>query len=299
MTDANKNKYSATRISMEVGGKNVAYCENHILLPIYDYTRGHTHHHLELNFIKSGHGIYYVGNKKYNINPGDFYLFNNIENHGLKVIGDEPLENLVIHFEPRLIWASQMDGFSSRYLNVFFNRPVSFSNRLSSSDPLSNQLKDLMLSIEKEFNQMDTDFTLMVKLNILKILILLQRYYGNHGTINTDQDYKQRDLASIEKVIYFMQSHYHGTIKLNDLANLVYMNPSYFSRFFKKVNGLSPMDYLSRVRIQEASKLLLNTDSSILEIACQCGFNNATNFNKTFKKIQGCRPSTYRKMPNV
>jgi len=72
------------------------------------------------------------------------------------------------------------------------------------------------------------------------------------------------------------------------------MNPTYFSTFFKKYNGLSPIDYIIRKRITRAIEFLRATDKTILEISGICGFNNSANFNKMFKKITGTTPSSYR-----
>lgn len=81
---------------------------------------------------------------------------------------------------------------------------------------------------------------------------------------------------------------------LDELAEIASMSKSYFSTVFKKLNGISPWDYLISKRISFAAELLKNTDKTILEIALECGFNNTANFNRAFKKITGKTPSEYK-----
>lgn len=282
-------------LSIELSGNMLANYEDHSLIP-HTHNIMHTHHHLEISMIKGGTGFYHVGDQTYDIKEGDIFLFNNIEPHGIETKGPKKLDNMVIHFEPRLIWSDPHDLFNSRYLSIFFDRPKNFSHRIGKEHPLGPQLIALMKDLELEFLEERPEYAHMIKVKILNILVLLIRhYYSKEAPTAHSYNAASYDLTSINKVIYHIHHHYMEPIKLENLANLIYMNPSYFSRFFKKYNGLSPMDYLARIRIQEAIHLLKNSSKSISEITYACGFNNATSFNKTFKKINGCSPSEYRK----
>ena len=73
------------------------------------------------------------------------------------------------------------------------------------------------------------------------------------------------------------------------------LSESYFSRLFKKVEGVTFSQYLQRIRIGEAKKLLRKTDWSVTTIAFDVGFVNLSHFNRIFQKIEHCTPKTYRK----
>jgi two-component system response regulator YesN len=83
-------------------------------------------------------------------------------------------------------------------------------------------------------------------------------------------------------------------ITRTELANLVYFNPSYLSRLFKRVEGESISDFITRARI-EKSKLLLKSSKSVHEAGLLVGYSNTSHFSSMFKKLVGISPREYRK----
>ena len=66
---------------------------------------------------------------------------------------------------------------------------------------------------------------------------------------------------------------------------------AYFSKFFKKIAGMTFSQYLNRVKVEEAVRLLReNKGLPVTEIAFRCGFNTIRNFNRIFKEVTGCTP---------
>lgn len=98
----------------------------------------------------------------------------------------------------------------------------------------------------------------------------------------------------IKEATKYISSHFSENITLNDLADILHLNPSYLSSLFKNTTGLSYKEYLNRVRIEEAKRLLSSTDYPIMEIAVACGFNDQSYFTKIFKKHTGMTPKHYR-----
>ena len=81
-------------------------------------------------------------------------------------------------------------------------------------------------------------------------------------------------------------------------VQMMNMNPSYFSRFFHNMIGISFAKYLNCVRIEKAVEFLQNKKfMSMSEIAEKCGFQTIRNFNRIFKKITGKTPNEYKKVP--
>jgi len=100
--------------------------------------------------------------------------------------------------------------------------------------------------------------------------------------------------SEINKVKSYIQEHYNEIIKLETLADLVYMNPNYFSGYFKKHVGVKFKEYLTNIRINEAEKIMMSTDKKIYEIAEAVGFSDYRHFSEVFKKIKGKSPSDYK-----
>ena len=98
----------------------------------------------------------------------------------------------------------------------------------------------------------------------------------------------------IEKVMEFIHSSFDKQITLGEAARIASMTESAFSRFFKLRTGMTFIDCVTEVRLGHASRMLISTTKTIAEIAYSCGFNNISNFNRTFRKRKGCTPRELR-----
>jgi len=93
----------------------------------------------------------------------------------------------------------------------------------------------------------------------------------------------------------YIMSHFTGHLSLPDVAGHINMNPSSFSRYFKRVNKKTFTRFLNEVRIGFACKLLIEEQYNISEVCYRSGFNNISNFNRRFKVIKGMTPTEYIK----
>ena len=98
----------------------------------------------------------------------------------------------------------------------------------------------------------------------------------------------------LEKVFDYMNSRYAMQVTLAEVARIANMPESSFSRFIKQRTGKTFIDSLNEIRIGHASRMLIETTSTIAEIAYTCGFNNISNFNRAFKRKKHCNPKDFR-----
>jgi len=105
---------------------------------------------------------------------------------------------------------------------------------------------------------------------------------------------KDKAKGFIHKVKRYIDSHFHEDITLKSLAAMFYMNPVYLGQLFKKTYGNYLHEYLLQLRMNEAKRLLRQTDLCIYEIAERIGFNNSDYFVTQFKKIEQMTPTEYR-----
>lgn len=96
------------------------------------------------------------------------------------------------------------------------------------------------------------------------------------------------------KVIGYMQEHMHEKVTRDTLAELVFMDPVYFSRDFQKIYGNTPVAMLKKLRLRRAKTLLENSSLSIKIIADQCGFYDQAHFTRAFQEAYQLLPSEYR-----
>ncbi|WP_019533729.1 response regulator transcription factor [Paenibacillus ginsengihumi] len=100
--------------------------------------------------------------------------------------------------------------------------------------------------------------------------------------------------GGIHRIKQYIEAHFHKNISLKSIAAEFYMNPVYLGQLFKKHYGMYFNDYLLRLRVNEAKKLLRQTDLRIYEIAEKVGFSNAEYFVTQFEKTEQMTPSEYR-----
>jgi AraC-like DNA-binding protein len=108
--------------------------------------------------------------------------------------------------------------------------------------------------------------------------------------IPTDLIGKQQILT----IVKFMLNHYQKPIKASDLAKEINLSPSAFSHYFKKRTAKTFKQYLNDIRLGRACTQLRQTENSIVEICFDSGFNNLSNFNRSFKRKYKMTPKQYR-----
>lgn len=103
------------------------------------------------------------------------------------------------------------------------------------------------------------------------------------------------DSRRVKLVMEYLHQHYAERITLADVARLVNMSTSSFSRFIKIRTGSNFIDCLNEIRVSAVARLLVDEPTnSIADIAYKCGFNNISNFNRIFKRLRGFTPQQFR-----
>lgn len=112
--------------------------------------------------------------------------------------------------------------------------------------------------------------------------------------LHTPREKVNFDNAAIDTIVSYIYEHYRDNISLNMAANIVYMNPNYFSTLFKKVTGMNFIKYIQKVRTEKAKELLVQLDLKVYDVSKFVGFSNEKYFFKVFKEFEGITPSDYR-----
>ena len=252
------------------------------------------HHHtaLEITMVLSGSGIYATDESEFSFESGDIFLFGTDERHWIKKL-DCRTDFLNVHFEPRFIWSENFGISSGELIRVFLNRKKNPLNKLDMTKESSMSVKRLIFQMEKELEEKKREHEIMLKVHLVNILIEMIRSFEGQIDEN-DFSYNAQALHHIERSLKYIDSHLSENITLEEIANVAHMSKNYFCRIFKKLNGMSPWDYITVKRIDLARRLLSDKDKTVLEVAMLCGFNNTANFNRAFRKVTGKTPSEIR-----
>lgn len=110
-----------------------------------------------------------------------------------------------------------------------------------------------------------------------------------------DNRIDMNEISPIEQVTRHIDSMLIPELTLTEAAAMVHLNPSYFCKLFKQQTHMNFTDYLTKVRMKEATRLLEKTSLRISEISERLGYADLAYFSNTFKKTIGSTPSEYRK----
>jgi AraC-like DNA-binding protein len=184
-------------------------------------------------------------------------------------------------FEDRLLRRNQLS-----FIKTMFDKAQ--RGLLFSRDTIE-RLQPRLLQLEQK-NGFDSVLELFSILHDLSTSRNM-RTLSDTGSDNEQFNYNSR---RIEKVFEYMNANYSRPITLMEVAKVANMPEASFSRFIKKRIGSTFIDSLNEIRLGHATRMLIDTTHNVAEVAYKCGFNNISNFNRTFKKRKGCTPKEFR-----
>lgn len=136
------------------------------------------------------------------------------------------------------------------------------------------------------------------RLSLFFALLHILSTSSEHKLLSSTGFAAQARLATngiIREVLTWMASNYHTDVRLAQAAAAAGMAQTSFSRFFKRNTGTTFSHYLSELRIAKACELLLRTELPVTVISSEVGYDNLSNFNRTFKNSRGTTPGVYRR----
>ena len=112
--------------------------------------------------------------------------------------------------------------------------------------------------------------------------------------INAGADREKRSESVMEKAKDYIRQNFQKYLTLDEVSKIVDISPYYFSKLFKQETGENFIEYLTKIRMKHAEKLLLDPSYSIKEICVMSGYGDPNYFSRIFKKYEGVTPSEYR-----
>lgn len=135
------------------------------------------------------------------------------------------------------------------------------------------------------------DLTRMARL--LEVIALLRTACTQSAMLAGIAQKKNR--AAIEEAIAYMETHFRDGCTLEQVATVAHFSPIYFHRIFREAVGRTPYEYLCRLRLEEAKRLLLTERESMAGIAERCGYSSQSYFNCVFRRETGMTPGEFRR----
>jgi len=128
---------------------------------------------------------------------------------------------------------------------------------------------------------------------VLRLLSVFARHLASLSNQLIVQE-EHTESPVIARARAFINEHHDDDLTLAQVAHSVNTSAFYFCKMFKKFTGMTFTDYLARVRVERVKALLLNPHKRVSEAAFEAGFQSLSQFNRVFRKLEGCSPSTHR-----
>lgn len=249
----------------------------------------HSHSEIELNMVFNAPGAQrIIGSHIGAIDDMELVLVGSDVMHGWfndKCASDN-IHELTIQFHPTLFdekflmrnqMASLRKMFSDAKRGILFSRKV---------------IEQIAPTIQALYN--NAGFGSVIDL----MSLLYNLSMSEDWKLLSDPSFDNKKVSSgscrIERVFEYMNRNFDKHVSLADVARIANMSEVSFSRFIKRHTGFSFVETLNDIRLGHVTRMLIDTNLTIAEVALCCGFNNMANFNRIFKNKKGMTPNLFR-----
>ncbi|NDP21094.1 MAG: AraC family transcriptional regulator [Paludibacter sp.] len=252
----------------------------------------HYHDNYEISFITEGSGKRIVADSIEEFQPGDLVFIGKniphvwIADKDFDAPTQRKLEMVYLQFSEDVLSGGMLSLPEFQYVAKALN----LSERgIRIKDQTLNEVSNLMLQLPylSSFDRMIVFLELMNIIGKSENLV----YLASNDYISKRFTTKNKRIETIHQ---YLMTNYRKEIDLGKIAELVSMAEGSLCRFFKNQMGITIFEYLNKIKVDFACKLLMDKNLSITDVALDSGFNNISHFNKQFKRITNLQPSEYR-----
>ncbi|XEC94792.1 AraC family transcriptional regulator [Paenibacillus tarimensis] len=253
----------------------------------------HWHEHFEIIYVAEGSAFFHIDREQYEATSGTILIVPSSGLHVGYAATEEQITYWSLVFNRSLLDSSFHDPIHERYLSPYLEGTLRFPAKLDSGEELRPVL-DIILSVIYEYEQKERAYELIVKAKIHLLFTYLSRHYhpsrGNEISHSLD-----KRMERFKTLILYIQKNYNEKLSLVEAARMVNLTPFHFCAVFKAATGRTYVDYVNRLRMDIAERLLRDGET-VTETASKVGYGNLNYFTKLFKQIKGMTPSQVKKL---
>lgn len=253
----------------------------------------HWHEELEAVIITAGSCTVAAGNEKYTLHAGEGFFINSGILHGCWDMEGTGCMFHSLVFHPRLVGGSLDSVFHQRYIQPLTARTAPEIVTLSMDMSWQKQALEAIEAAWQDCVGEAPGYEFRVRNSLSQLIFLL---HANMPAAPAHTNEKNlRDAQRIKTMLSFIHDHFSEELSTKAIAASCTVSESECLRCFRSTIGTTPIQYLRRYRIQQASAQLTATGDKISDIAARCGFQDMSYFTSTFREMMGRTPTEYRK----
>jgi AraC family transcriptional regulator len=256
-----------------------------------------------MQMVFSGNSAYNIGKRNLNLYPDSFLALNQGTKYSSKVDSNIPVNKLSISFAPEFLndfyRSSNNNNMKSLLDDPFNNSGHAEDFFLETIYPFSGDMKYNILNLKNQLEQESPDDLLVNEYLHHSLINYFKIYQKEFSTKSENLSFlsKSTKIEILKRLTFakeYISSNYNKNIDLEDIAQTACLSVNHLLRTFKQAYGISPHQYLIKVRIERSKYLLKNTKYSLNEIVEIVGFECPSSFIRLFKTINSITPGKYR-----
>ncbi len=254
----------------------------------------HVHNYIEILYCTKGEMLIMVNGIRYNLTIGDMLIINSKEIHSTYTNSEGETAYIMLKFSPEILYSTTASFFEAKYVLPFTLSSSTHQKLFKAIEIEQTVIPKMLKRILKEYREKSYGYEMAVRASICEMFLYILRSWHLLGVdLNLGINTSRADVVRLQGVFEHVEKNFHREIKVDELAALCNMSYSYFSRYFKLVTNTNITEYINHVRINEALKLLAESDMNITEVAFEVGFSSSSYFIQQFKLQKGMTPKQF------
>ena len=233
----------------------------------------------------AGQDIQITGRRTERLGPGDFIFLDQGLLHELEV----PEESHMRNAEFRL----SADGDALMSLKRLADASPALAAMLSSRRPVHRGRDDSGVLL-RALEQLIAAFSGPLPRDRALADVLMAELLLRMADDLKRQALRSNALAYARGAADYITAHQSESVRVDDVARRVGVAPAYLQRVFKQAMGMTMVEYLNQLRVEQSKRLLMYTDEAVVDVAVACGFNSRQHFFRVFNALVGVSPQQYR-----
>ncbi|MDO5142263.1 MAG: AraC family transcriptional regulator [Eubacteriales bacterium] len=257
-----------------------------------DFIPYHWHPELEVITVDSGRVSLTIADQVYEGEHGDVFFAAGEEMHEIRATGrDDQFRSFV--FAADFLQFARDDQTEFELLAPLAEGRLRFPTCLRVGEAGQREVRALLAQIVRAWQGQAPGCQLAVKAALLGIVAVCAKNGRLEGhRVRPGADYRARQLKAI---VGYLGEHFTEPLPLPSVAAQFGLSPQYFSSYFRENFGRTFTQHVNSLRIEQAARLLRETDLPVMEVGFNVGFDNFSYFIKRFRAVYGVSPSHYRK----
>lgn len=261
----------------------------------------HSHDYMQIWYVTKGSCEHWIEGQRHLMTRGDLFIVPPRVEH--QIVRLERAEIICCEFSFDYFFPQKE---SSAYREVheaamnlsfawlFLKDADDIRSQFSLRPETGERVNALMQAMLREYESGEIYFEEFLRVQIMELLLLLAREYSQSSETQKAITAYEKYKPMVEQAIRYVDEHYREPLKLEDVCRVSMVSKTYFCYLFKLLTQQTLVEYIMNLRIRKALELLNDPDNSVTWVGLEVGFSDAAHFSRTFKKVVGISPRTYR-----